>query len=154
MKKVFFILSLLIFIFSSKVIAQGEDKDINWASMLDDEKKADSLIEISWTYILSGEWDKAKKYALKGRQLSEKLKYKKGHASSLMRLGIVAQYVDQDYLTAEELFRHAFQIREEAGNLLDAVRACNNLVGVFKAPNAFKVLEKVAYGGVTLLLHI
>lgn len=150
MKKIFLISALLVFLFSFNAFAQEDITDMNWSLMPEDEIKADSLVEVSWTYILNGDWDNAKKYALQGKQLSEELEYNIGFASSLMRLGIIAQYADQNYSTAEGFFRQAFQIRKEAGYLLDAVRAYNNLIGVLKAQNNLE--EAVKTGNIGLMI--
>lgn len=116
-----------------------------------DEQKADALIELSWNYILEGEWEKAKDYAEQGRQLSKKLNYEMGIAGSYMRLGIIAQYADQNYSEAEEMFLRALQIRKEAGYPLDAARVCNNLIGLFSAQSKLDSAIEFGKTGLQLL---
>ena len=129
----------------------AQEDTISWSSLPENEQKADSLIEMSWQNILAGNWVKAKEYVKKGKKLSDSLNYEKGIADSFVRLGLIAQYFERNFVEAERKYYEALHIRKTLGFIVDAARVCNNLIGLFSTKGEFDRAIEIGEEGLKTL---
>jgi Signal transduction histidine kinase len=93
-------------------------------------QKVDTLNEIAFFYLLNSDYEMAKQYALKADSLAKKNNYKKGMASSSVRLGQVEMY-RKEYEQSEEYFNEALKLRIKLGDPKELSSVYNNLGNLF-----------------------
>ena len=121
----FFVLLSINFLFSQ----EGNINLIRLVESLkvlgENSQKVDTLNEISFLYMPS-DLEAAEKYAAESAALSKKIYYKRGLATSFVRLGMAKMY-RYEYEEGEELLNKALKLRLEIGDQIKIEGVYNNL---------------------------
>ena len=106
----------------------------------EDTIKVNLLNTLSWEYHYS-DYDKANEYAQQALQLSNKVNYKKGVATSFYRIGIV-HHLRGNYAKALEYYQKSLIIKEELRDKKGIAKCLMNIGSVhFRQDNYTKTLE-------------
>ncbi len=97
-----------------------------------DTTKGKLLISLSRQLWHSGNYEKAKKYALEAVQLCTKLKYKKGMANAYSSLGVTEDFLGNYPDALKDHFK-ALELREAIGDKLGTAASYNNIGIIHKS---------------------
>jgi len=151
-------LRLLIYIFVvvlgtfGQVEAQKTMKELK--AIQNSEDRVDSTLETSWHYLSKYKWEKARQFAEYANESANQIKNQLNIAESYMHLGLIAMYEDGEYEMAADYFNKAYNIRVKEKKPLLAIRACNNLIGLYNFQGKFDESERVCLNGLKLLKNL